>query len=112
MTLKDVLKCKKIYVARWEDVTEEAYSKITIFNAKKRKPLVRVLRFDEETKIYFGTQEQKFDDDIKHQILDEINQLYRAQVQQKSAKKAEAERKAFENRKNAVYKKLIKEVQK
>lgn len=112
MTLKDVLKCKKIYVARWEDVTEEPYSKITIFNAKKRKPLVRVLRFDEETKIYFGTQEQKFDDDIKYQILDEINQLYRDQVQQKRDNKAEAERKAFENRKNAVYKKLIKEVQK
>lgn len=114
MTLKEILKHKKLYVAKWEDVTEEAYEKTTVFDMKSRKPLIRVLRFDEETKIYFGIQEQHLDSDMKYAILNEVDDLYRSQQiqKEKANKKIQAEKKAFEQRKKAVYKSFLKQIQK
>lgn len=112
LTLKDIFKRKKIYVAKWEDEMEEAYSRITVFDARKRKPLIRVLRFDEKTEIYFGNQKQNLDSDIEYQILDDVDALYQNQCDQRRDIKARAARKEFEQRKKAVYKEFLKQTQK
>ena len=112
MTLKEILKHKKLYVAKWEDVTEEAYEKTTVFDMKSRKPLIRVLRFDEETKIYFGNKEQNLDSDMRYEILKEVDDLHRTQQDKKAIKKHMATEKVFEQRKKAVYKELLNQIQK